>query len=229
MNSWDLMDFGEYNGNGGAPAGFTSYERMFCGWLQPTELVEPIVVQNMPALTSEPVAYILRNSGKADEYYLLENRQKESWDKSLGGHGMLILHVDYDQEAWTQNTVNITPAHQRMTIIPADNTLYSSTLAGDSWPGTSGNTELSDITTPAAKLFNKNAEGDYLMHHSISNICESDKGLISFTFDEGASGIMASSTSAEEGLFYNLSGLKVSQDYKGIVIKNGKKTFIHNP
>ncbi len=229
MNSWDLMDFGEYNGNGGAPAGFTSYERMFCGWLQPTELVEPIVVQNMPALTSEPVAYILRNSGKADEYYLLENRQQEGWDSRLAGHGLLILHVDYDSQAWAENTVNIIPSHQRMTIIPADNTLYSSTLAGDPWPGTSGNTELSDTTTPVAKLFNKNAENDYLMHHSISEISESDDGLISFIFDEGTSGIMSPSTSAEEGFFYNLSGLKVSPDYKGIVIKNGKKTFIHNP
>ena len=46
MGSWDLMDYGEYNGSGGKPAGFTSYERMFCGWLKPTELTEPIIVQH---------------------------------------------------------------------------------------------------------------------------------------------------------------------------------------
>ncbi len=189
MYSWDLLDYGSYNGGGGTPAGFTSYERMFCGWLEPIELTEPVTVQDMPALTSEPTAYILRNSGKHDEYYLLENRQQEGWDKYISGHGLLILHVDYDSQAWHENTVNTIRSHQRMTIIPADNFLSKFGMAGDPWPGTSGQTELSENSTPAATLYNTNAEGDKLMHHSITEIAESDDGLISFIFDEEAMGI----------------------------------------
>lgn len=228
MSTWSLMDYGEYNGNGGTPVGFTSYERMFCGWLEPTALTRPIAVQNMPALTSEPVAYILRNSGKTDEYYLLENRQQESWDKYLGGHGMLVLHVDYDETAWQENTVNTIRSHQRMTIIPADNILYTRTLAGDPFPGTSGNTELSDDSTPAASLFNKNAEGDYLMHHSITEITESGEGLISFIFDEEALGIREVKLNANlNDAVYDLQGRRWSKPAKGrIYIQGNMKLLI---
>lgn len=226
MNSWSLMDYGEYNGNGGTPVGFTSYERMFCGWLIPTELTYPIQITNMPALTSEPVAYILRNSGKSDEYYLLENRQKESWDKYIGGHGMLVLHVDYDSLAWAENAVNVFRNHQRMTIIPADNILYSGTLAGDTWPQ-NGKTELSDTSSPAATLYNPNAEGNYLMNHSISQISESDDGLISFIFDEEALGIRSSlmEEGRGKGIIYDLQGRKWSEPAKGIYIQDGKKVL----
>ncbi|MBR6140413.1 MAG: M6 family metalloprotease domain-containing protein [Bacteroidaceae bacterium] len=225
MNSWDLMDYGNYNGNGGTPAGFTSYERMFCGWLEPIELKEADIIQDMPALTSMPVAYILRNSGKEDEYYLLENRQQEGWDKRLSGHGLLILHVDYDRQAWEENTVNTKSQHQRMTIIPADNSPYRFSLAGDPWPGSSGKTELSDTSTPAATLYNESAEGGKFMHHALTEISESDKGLISFIFDEEALGVgtIQDLRFKPQNEVYDLSGRKWTEASRGIAIKEGKK------
>lgn len=228
MNTWSLMDYGEYNGDGGTPVGFTSYERMFCGWLEPTELSYPVRVTGMPALTSSPVAYILRNSGKSDEYYLLENRQQESWDEYIGGHGLLVLHVDYDSLAWADNAVNVIRLHQRMTIIPADNILYSGTLAGDPWPGTTGKTELSDESTPAASLYNPNAEGDKLMHHSISEISESSNGLISFIFDEEALGIEDVNLNVNLKLneaTYDLQGRRWTKS-SSIAIREGRKIVL---
>lgn len=221
MNSWDILDYGSYNGNGGTPAGYTSYERMFCGWLDPIELTNPIAVEDMPALTAEPVAYILRNTGKYDEYFLFENRQKGSWDKYLGGHGLLILHVDYDSQAWQENTVNTVRSHQRMTIIPADNSLYSGSLAGDPWPGTSGKTELSDNSSPSGKFFNANAEGNKLMNHSITEISETSRGYISFIFDEEALGLKANHDAQFmiHNDIFDLSGRKCSKPTKGIYIR----------
>ena len=236
MDSWDLMDYGEYNGDGGTPAGFTSYERMFCGWLEPIELYDPVVVEDMPSLISEPVAYILRNNGKYEEYYLLENRQKESWDTYLGGHGLLILHVDYDSDAWTENTVNTIRTHQRMTIIPADNSLSRFSLGGDPWPGTSGNTALTDTSKPAAKLYNPNLDGKLLMNHTFTEISEKD-GRISFIFDEDIlldiNGVQ-SSKSTVDGDIYDLSGRRISAEANpshftlksGLYIQGGKKLLI---
>ncbi|MBR1499004.1 MAG: M6 family metalloprotease domain-containing protein [Bacteroidaceae bacterium] len=233
LGSWDLMDYGEYNGNGGTPAGFTSYERMFCGWLDPIELTDPVHVQNMPALTSAPACYILRNSGKADEYYLLENRQQEGWDSCLGGHGMLVLHVDYDEQAWRDNTVNTVGTHLRMTFIPADNIRNATTTAGDTWPGTTGKTELSASSVPSAKLYNANADGAMTMNHSITNISETADGRISFIFDEGADGISAplafreKNTKTLSEAMYNLGGQQVAPGYHGIVIQRSADGKTH--
>lgn len=136
MNVWDLMDYGSYNGEDGfgeTPAPFTSYERMYCGWLTPVELTQPCNVNDMPAITKEPVAYLIRNANPKfpGEYYLLENHQQESWDAYAPAHGMLVLHVDFNSNAWKQNTVNNVASHQRMTIIPADGKLSHYNTAGD--------------------------------------------------------------------------------------------------
>ena len=189
MNVWDLMDYGSYNGEDGygeTPAPFTSYERMYCGWLTPVELTQPCNVNDMPAITKEPVAYLIRNANPKfpGEYYLLENHQQESWDAYAPAHGMLILHVDFNSNAWKQNTVNNVASHQRMTIIPADGKLSHYNTAGDTWPGTSKKTALTDSSNPAAKLYNLNSNGRKFMGRPIENITEKD-GLISFTFDGG--------------------------------------------
>ena len=120
-----------------------------------------------------------------------------------------------------------------MTIIPADNILYSGTLAGDPWPGTSRKTELNEYSIPAAELYNLNAEGDMLMHHSISEISESREGLINFIFDEEALGINSSlENERQQSHIYDLSGKMVDGKWlndkwqKGIFIKEGKKTLI---
>jgi len=229
MFSWSLMDYGNYNGDGGTPASFTSYERMFCGWLKPQELSEPLAVRNMPALTTEPVAYIVRNSGKEDEFFLFENRQQESWDSYLDGHGMLILHVDYDSQAWLENTVNTVRSHQRMTIVPADGYLskYKFSLQGDPWPGTSLSTEFSDTSYPAANFYNNNADGNKLLGHAISEISEAD-GLISFIFDEEALGIKTihSSPFTIQSDVYDLQGRRWSKPGKGVYIVDGKKMML---
>lgn len=189
MNVWDLMDYGSYNGEDGygeTPAPFTSYERMYCGWLTPVELTQPCNVNAMPAITKEPVAYLIRNANPKfpGEYYLLENHQQESWDAYAPAHGMLVLHVDFNSNAWKQNTVNNVASHQRMTIIPADGKLSHYNTTGDTWPGTSNNTKLTDTSRPAAKLYNQNSNGRKFMGRPIENITEKD-GLISFTFDGG--------------------------------------------
>ncbi len=232
MDCWDLMDYGMYNGpndNGRCPISYTSYERMYCGWLTPVELTDPTVVTSMPAITDEPVAYMIRNSGNSNEYYMLENRQKKGWDKYIYGHGMIVTHVDFDNKAWADNTVNTVASHQRMTIIPADGVLSNKTnadLAGDPWPGTSGNTALTDTSTPAATLYNRNADGVRKMGHPITKIQENN-GLISFCFD-GGTGIdgIAEQDAESHTVVYDLLGRAVTRPSKGLYIKDGKKVLM---
>lgn len=193
MSLWSVMDEGMYAGRdycGTTPSGYTSYERMCCGWLRPEILTDPCIVTGMPALAQEPRAYILYNGGYKDEYYLLENRQRVGWDTWLPGHGMLVLHVDYNAEAWNDNRVNADNLHPRLTVIPADNHYMSGAfpsfteLAGDPFPGTEGNTALTDSTRPAAVLYHPDYTGRKLMGRPVTDIAEAD-GLIGFVFDGG--------------------------------------------
>ena len=61
----------------------------------PTELTDPTTVKNMKPLLNNPEAYIIKNSSNANDYYLLENRQLDGFDKYGYGHGMMILHVRF--------------------------------------------------------------------------------------------------------------------------------------
>ena len=184
MNIWSVMDYGSYLDNSHTPSGYTSYERWFSGWMEPTELKEMTTITGMKPLATTPEAYVLYNEGNKNEYYLLENRQPIDFDAKLPGHGMLVLHVDYNEGSWGSNVVNTDPNHQCMTIIPADGKLSSSTLKGDPFPGTSGATELTNYgrftTSSIAEVYNKNSDGSLFMNKPIDNITESEDGLISF-------------------------------------------------
>lgn len=198
MDSWSLMDYGCYNGDGYAPCGYTSYERWYSGWLEPTELTTGCRVEGMKALTDAPEAYVIYNDADRDEYYLLENRQLRGSDAEGYGHGLLVLHVDYDAEVWAANEVNNSSSHQRLTIVPADNQFKTGSydgvkfateadLAGDPFPGTSGNNALTDTSRPAARLFNAAPDGRKLLGKPVEDIRETAGGLVSFTFMGGNS------------------------------------------
>lgn len=187
MSVWSLMDYGCYLDNGCTPSGYTAYERWYSGWLEPKELNSSMQVVNMPAIEEEPVAYIMYNDAQKNEYYLLANHQKKGFDAKQYGHGLLVTHVDYDEYAWVQNTVNNDGSRQRMTIIPADgsaSTYSSNDLAGDPFPGTKRNRKLTDSSSPAATLYNANVDGRKLMGKPITEISEAS-GLISFNFMGG--------------------------------------------
>ena len=194
MGVWSLMDEGSYMHGGYVPSPFTSYERMFCGWMQPVELTEDTRIENMRPITEAPEAYIIYNKANRNEYYLLENHQQShnsdkyhAWDSGAYGHGMLVLHVDYDIQKWSINWVNRDSKYQGMTIIPANNIFKYSMgkdnerLAGDTYPGSTGNTSLTNISEPKAKLNNPNYDGSHLMNTPIEDITE-ENGGISFHF-----------------------------------------------
>lgn len=199
MSSWDLMDYGSYNGDGFVPAGYTSYERMYCGWLTPTVLTEPMEIRSMKPLSDDGEAYMICNQAHPDEYYLLENRQKTGWDAKLGGHGLLILHVDYDAVAWEQNKVNVDQAHQRCTIFHADNNASARTNNGDPYPY-NGNDSLTSASEPSATLYHANSNGLRYMNCSITKITQNGDGTIAFNYRPVQ--VTAGEVSSSDTLFY---------------------------
>lgn len=231
MNFWDLMDTGSYSGpnsDGEVPTGYTAYERWFAGWLEPIELKSSCHITSMPAINKEPIAYIIYNDANRNEYYIIENRQNTGFftytDNVQNLHGLLVTHVDYNEELWTNNYPNDDAKHQRMSIIPAGNTYGTKSYSGgyfsdkvfstQLFPGTWNVTELNNDSHIKCngKLFNRNTDGSYNMNKIITNISESNR-LISFDFrlnSEDPTSVLATSSESAECEYYTLGGVKVS-------------------
>lgn len=135
---YDTMASGSYNNNGNTPPTFSAFERASLGWLDYEELDASSKNLNvLPNLAESNKAYrVSVNGTQGKEFFVLENRQQTGWDKYLPGHGMLMWHIDYDQDAWRNNAVNINNAHQRIDIVEADGIRSTSTTSGDTFPGT---------------------------------------------------------------------------------------------
>ena len=136
---FDLMDAGNYNGDGWYPAGYSAFERMFCGWLEPRRVGSVADVGELQPLHLHPDAAIIEQFEGSTNYYLVENRVKESWDKFLPSHGLIAWHINYDLEVWKRNRVNVDPNNMGITIVdladvPSYGTAISAPEKTDSRP-----------------------------------------------------------------------------------------------
>ena len=183
---WDLMDSGNYGGGGFQPTGYSACERWLMGWLTPIELKEATTIDDMPALADEGRAYLIRNDGYENEYYMVENRQQKNWDTCIPGNGIIIFHIDYDPSVWA-GVIECTnhPDIQRYTIIPANNAhppynRHSSYFSGMAYPYGENN-ELTNTSEPAATLIHANSDGTLLMNKPLTQMTVTN-GLASFHF-----------------------------------------------
>lgn len=187
MKSWGIMDQGNYNGNGFIPANYTAYEKAQCGWKKLVELKDNAEITTK-TLGEGGDAYVIYNGKSRDEFYMLENRQQTGWDSEIAGSGLLITHIDYSSTAWNKNTVNDDPNHQRMTVVPADNSFATNNIGGDIWPY-QGTNALTNDTKPAATLYSANADGALFLNKMITNIKNNGDGTVSFRFINGKNNV----------------------------------------
>ena len=128
LGQWDIMDAGPYNNDGNTPPAYSAYERFFCGWLTPQLLDKPHTIR-LEDIKKSNTAYMITESGESNligndpaplEFYLIENRQDEGWDKYIPGHGMLITKISYSYNKWTNNNVNNSARSMGIDLVEAD-------------------------------------------------------------------------------------------------------------
>ncbi len=241
LDFWDIMDWGQYVEDSRRPVGYSSYERIFMGWLQPATLeVKKQNVELSPLTGKEGIrAIMIPNEANKNEYLLLENRTASTWFSPYYGEGMLVYHVDYSSSAWIANTVNNVATHQRMSILCADNTptpymtyknktyVYATKedYQGDFYPGLTNNTEISDTSTPAATAFTGN-----FFHRSLTNIKHLDNGNITFVYmDDGIEGIRTVINTQDNQVVtvYSLNGEQLGKcNIRDIRNRFGKGVYI---
>ncbi len=179
--SLSLMDAGNQNNNSNTPPNYTAIEREILG------LSAPIVISANGGYSLDPIhkngkTYRL-DTDNEDEYYLLECRSKEGWDKYIGGQGMLVYHVDkstrnagysesYEMsmnaaDRWDiYNEVNCRPDRQCADLIEASPRAYD--VMDVFFPATSVTSLSSEAMPYWSGTRNKN---------SITNIRKTDSGV----------------------------------------------------
>lgn len=181
LSNWSTMDGGAYLNAGRTPPAYSAYDRFFLGWLKPTELKMPneYILEN---LATSNTAYIISQNGNHNligtnplpkEFFTLENRQNEGWDRFLPGHGMLISRIYYNENDWLDNVPNNSASSMGVDIIEADRIANDNTLNGDPFPGVENVSWYTPTLRDNTKLTNK----------SLSLISENDN-IISFVFME---------------------------------------------
>ena len=197
----------------------------------------------------ETVKPVAQNKKAFHEYYILENRQKVNWDRSLGGmgHGLQVTHVDYNAESWMINMVNSVANHQRMTVISANNEYNGSTALQNGkctqaemvacWGGTlfpyvkDGvvvNDSLTAFSTPAATVYTRSGFMNQDLHAIHEN---ADKSVTFYFGNDYVDGLTQPSAmpSLTSSPMYDLSGRPVTTSgslRKGVYIQSGHKRLI---
>lgn len=220
---WSVLDYGPYNNDRLTPPNYSSVEKCALGWIDLDSISEGRI--EIPNLSESNTAYVLPTE-RENEFYFFENRQLRGNDTYLPHHGMLVWRVDYNQAAWTNNTVNNVSSHQRVDLIEADNKKTAGTREGDPFPGKAEVTEFTFETTPQLASWMKQP-----LAYDIKNIEESDDGLITFDavlrVNENAPGAVSTVESASgSGVYHDLLGRRVSSPEGGIYIVDGKKVVV---
>jgi immune inhibitor A len=163
VGDWSLMSGGSWNGYlGNSPAHPDAWSRVYLGFNPVVDISAYHGMISVPNVEQNRDNAIYRfNSGKANEYWLLENRQKIGSDAALPGSGLLIWHVDdnlpgsnkYECRQVNNYLCATATQHFRVALEQADGALHleygmNQGDAGDPFPGSAGKTAFTFTSTP---------------------------------------------------------------------------------
>lgn len=204
---YDVMDEGCDFEQGLAPVGYSAFERHVLGMADETiTVLDKAGNYKLKPFHTNNTAYIVK-SAKEGEVFYVENRQKEGWDRTLPGHGLLVWRIDTsDPQRFIKNEPNNFVGQECVQLL-GGSPISTANLS----PSTN---EVWKEKGAAINLF---------------EIMEQD-GVISFDASTEATptGIVDVRSKTEEvrdtdNATYNLAGERVTKEYKGLIIKNGKK------
>ena len=184
---WDLMSDGSWNNGGKTPAHHNAYTKtMVYHWASPI-LISSTSIITLNNAAENSSSFYRYNTNTSNEYFLIENRQKNKFDAYIPGHGMVIYHVD-GSYIGSANGINA-GSHQGMYPICANatgnppSTYGTINSGGCPFPGTGSKILFNDTTMPNSKSWaNVNTS------KPISSITENNYNkTVSFVFMGGCS------------------------------------------
>jgi M6 family metalloprotease-like protein len=159
---WSLMSTGAYGANGRSPeypAHMGAWPLQFLGWDHTFRPAQDSTVTLDPLEGGGPIMDLWYQGEAEPEHFLIENRQRLSFDRNLLGEGLIVYHVD-DAIIFQRlrlNSINSggTPG-LRVVEADGDEDLVTSRNAGDAndpFPGALNRVRFDDDTSPSARSF----------------------------------------------------------------------------
>ncbi len=153
IGQWCLMASGSWGGNGSSPqtpTHMSAWCKQRLGWVTPIAIDSLNMNFTFHNAEQNPAIYKMWKQNQASsEYFLVENRQKLSFDQNLMNSGLLIYHID------DTRTNNKNENHYWVDVEQADglrglNLGANRGDAGDPFPGSTNNTKFDFLTTPSS-------------------------------------------------------------------------------
>ncbi len=153
MGNWDVMCLGCYCDDGYTPVGYSAYEKSFMGWTKFT-LPIPGTYYTLPVWNQKnkltDMSLCIFSDLNKNEYYIVENRRRQGWDRYLPGQGIMVTHITYSRSQWYNNKPN-NDKIQLVTLLPADGKYSKYSESTDLWPLNSKDS-VTDNSVPATVL-----------------------------------------------------------------------------
>ncbi|WP_428622772.1 M6 family metalloprotease domain-containing protein [Sedimenticola sp.] len=165
---------------GGSPSHPIAWSKKLLGWISPVSVspgADPGAMSLLPVdeldVGSNPVDPVTAGSrvlkvqssaSQAAYYFLLEHRTRQGFDSGLPGEGLLVWSIDAavaeNSLTLTANQVNAQSLRPGVKLIEADGdggltNSFDSDFGspGDPFPGTTGNIQLTPVTSPSSQPF----------------------------------------------------------------------------
>lgn len=181
LGQFEIMDKGPQLDDYFQPAGYSAYERWYCGWLEPVELQRSRLYNNVRPLEESGEAFVLYcDNPSGNEFYMFENRQRIGCDAAFPSVGLYVTRIDYSPSLWQTNQPNEASAHQRYVYIGA-NVLATNDVSKVCFPQGSINS-ISDVGVPRFQQYNGGNTLTAFMGHAVEAITQNADGTVSFRY-----------------------------------------------
>lgn len=227
LGQYDAMCYGYRQMSYGASTDhccdFTSFNRMYLGWLTPDELTQPCHVK-LNSLSTSGEACVIFDPADVNHFFLLENRAAlpDSWDAHLPASGLVVVEVNWERNAFEFHNVNSARRKNIRVICAA--TAQGLAIPNDSYL----NFDQSQVpygiqgrdAIPASvhSLF---------ATQTVTNIIVNENHTVEFDFMGGGAGIEAVTSDPTASLpSYDLLGQRIGPGAEGFRILNHRLGYM---
>ncbi len=160
--NWNLMATGGYGTDGQSPeypSHIGAWSMLFLGWRQAVRPAADTVLVQQGIAQGDPLVEFWFQGESNPEHFLIENRQREGFDRNLPSEGLLMYQLDETVIALNLSANRINAgASPGLRLVEADG-FYDIAVGRnrgddhDPFPGFFNRTEIDDDTSPSTRTF----------------------------------------------------------------------------